>query len=107
MSLYVNTSELKGVANEIATKRQAISDLYQGEIKSILTESETALVSSGLNFNELGALYDAIFNNLDAKLFNMHNVLSKKIATSYDDLGENLAKAFNKEFAEEMSKLIF
>ena len=107
MSLYVNTDDLKAIANEIDQKKQGISDLYQGEIKSILKESENVIVSSGLDFNELTLLYDAIFYNLDAKLYNICHVLSNKVAPSYDNLSTNIAKAFNEDFANQMKDLMY
>ena len=106
MPLYVNTTNLTEVANDINSRRQSISELYSGEIKSILRESENAIKASGLNFDELSALYDGIFYNLDAKLYNIHHVLTNKIIPSYETLGENLGKAFNNDFAEQMKDLI-
>ncbi len=107
MATYVNTNDLRDIAKEIASRQQAISDLYQNNIKSILKMSEGVMKFSGLDFEEICGLYDAIFYNLDAKLYNIHHMLEGKIATNYESLDASVSKAFNEDFAQQMKDIMY
>ena len=106
MSVYVNVDELRGVANDLKTRKQAISDIYESKIKPALTSSEEAIVASGINFNDFIKTFNTIFNNLDGRLDNLVNVLNNKIIPNYDQLGSSIASSFNNDFASQMSNIL-
>ena len=106
MSVYVDLDELKEVANEIKTRKEAISSIYNSKIKPALKNSEEAIVASGLNFSDFTETFNTIFASLDGRLNNLVDVLDKKIIPNYSELSLNISNAFNNEFASEMSNIL-
>jgi len=106
MDSYVNTSGLKEIANNIATKREEIASLYKDSIVSIINESKDAISVSGINYDDFINKFGNTFNTLDERLASLSDVLVNKIIPNYDDLNVHIKDAFNKEFAEEMNNIL-
>lgn len=106
MALSVTTEELKQVAKDLLTNRETIMNLYNSQIKNILNQSKDAIVASGLNFDDFNDVFSKVFNNVGDRMNKLSNALTKDIIPKYNDLNTYINKAFNVDFANEMTTML-
>lgn len=106
MALSVTTEELKQVARDLLTNRETIMDLYNSQIKNILNQSKDAINASGLNFDDFNDVFSKVFTNVGERMEKLSNALTKDIIPKYNDLNTYISKAFNVDFANEMTTML-
>ena len=106
MALYVSTEELKQVSKNLADKKNQISEIYNLKLKNIMEESKDAIIASGLDFNDYKQSLGVAFSKIENKLDELSNVLSNQIIPQYENLDAYIGRAFNNEFASEMSAIL-
>ena len=106
MALQVSTEELKQVSKNIDDKRNQISMIYNNKLKNILEESKEAVVASGLDFDEFKQSFGTAFSRIETKLGELSSALINEIIPQYESLNSYIGKAFNVDFANEMSSIL-
>ena len=106
MIVDISVDQLRQVAKSIDSSRNDITNLYNTNVKTILESSKEAIVVSGLDFDEFINKFTKSFNSLDTKLGALSDVLLNKIIPNYENLGDEIKRAFNDTFASEMASIL-
>lgn len=105
-SLYVSADDLRQVAANLQTKKEEILNVYNSKVKAVMEESKEAIVISGLNFDEFNEQFRKAFVNLSDRLDSLSNALTTQIIPQYENLNMSIKKAFNVDFANQMTEIL-
>ena len=105
-TLKVNAEGLRSVAQDMNVKKEEIMNIYNGSLKQIIESSKQCIATSGLDFDQVNAVFAQTFADLDVNISALTDALVNKIIPSYEDLSNEIRVAFNTEFADQMSSLL-
>ena len=106
MALYVKSDDLRAVAASLKQKEQAINNVYNNEIKTLLEESKDAIKVAGVDFNEISIQFKNAFTSLATNLDSLSNALTNQILPKYDNLSVSIKNSFNNNFASQMNDIL-
>ena len=104
--LKVNAEGLKSVAQDMNAKKEEIMNIYNGSLRQIIESSKQCIATSGLDFDQVNAVFAQTFADLDTNISALTEALVYKIIPSYEDLSAEIRTAFNTEFVDQMSSLL-
>ena len=104
--VYVNSEELREIAQSMKLKASNIMESYQNDATSaILTGSESIQIS-GLDTTQVLNSFNKIFTNLSTRINTLADFLINMVASEYDRVSIAIKNEFDNEFANELAKLL-
>ena len=104
--VYVNSEELREIAQNMKLKASNIMEAYQNDATSaILTGSESIQIS-GLDTTQVLNSFNKIFTNLSTRINTLADFLINMVANEYDRVSIAIKNEFDNEFANEIAKLL-
>ena len=104
--VYVNSEELREIAQSMKLKASNIMESYQNDATSaILTGSESIQIS-GLDTTQVLNSFNKIFTNLSTRINTLADFLINMVANEYDRVSIAIKNEFDNEFANELAKLL-
>lgn len=104
--VYVNSEELREIAQSMKLKASNIMEAYQNDATSaILTGSESIQIS-GLDTTQVLNSFNKIFTNLSTRINTLADFLINMVANEYDRVSIAIKNEFDNEFANELAKLL-
>lgn len=104
--ISVDYGGLRQAAASIESKKEELMGIYNNDIKTVIESSKQCIVTSGLNFDQVDASFKTTFTNLDQRLTELTRVLVEQIIPNYENLSDEIRRAFNNDFATQMSSLL-
>ena len=104
--VYVNSDELREIAQNMKLKANNIMEAYQNEASAAILMGSESIQISGLDTTALLNSLSKIFNNLNGRIVNLSDFLTNVVANEYDSVSIAIKNEFDNNFANEISKLL-
>ena len=104
--VYVNSEELREIAQSMKLKANNIMEAYQNEASAAILMGSESIQVSGLDTTALLNSLSKIFNNLNGRIVNLSDFLTNVVANEYDSVSIAIKNEFDNNFANEIAGLL-
>ena len=84
--VLVDVTELKRVAESIASRRDELMNIYYSMIRPVMQSSKECIDVSGVDFDEIDEIFNNIFNKASNRISDLSNILTNKIIPNYENI---------------------
>ena len=104
-NVYVDSEQLKSIANSLKTKSNSIMNRYQTDCSSALKMGAECIKLSGLDTVELENSLSSVYKQLVERLNNLSDFLIKT-SSQYETVNQTITNNFNSNLKNELSALL-
>ena len=104
--VYVNSEELREIAQNMKLKANNIMEAYQNEASAAILMGSESIQISGLDTTQVLNSFNKIFTNLSTRINTLADFLINMVASEYDRVSIAIKNEFDNEFANELAKLL-
>ena len=104
--VYVNSEELREIAQSMKLKANNIMEAYQNEVSTAILMGSESIQISGLDTTQVLNSFNKIFTNLSTRINTLADFLINMVASEYDRVSIAIKNEFDNEFANELAKLL-
>ena len=105
MNEMVNIEGIKSIAKKISSYQNELSEIYNSRLIPLLNECRPIFEENGISYDYELSKYRKIYNELNNKLLNYSNLLSKEVVGQYNQTKENINNLFNYDLKQKIDQI--